>query len=341
MSTAADSADRPSTAPHRVTILPGAWVGPEICAVMQDVISAAGVEIDWQSFDAVDDVPDALLASARETGRVVRARMSGVRTTGQLPPVVLLRQTLGSWCMTRHIRALPSAPARFPDIDVVVIREASEGIYTGMEHAVADGVFEAIKVTTQAACERIARHAFEWARANGRKKVSIVHKSNIMKKSDGLFLRTAQRVAADYPDIETDEVIVDALCMRLVRWPMQFDVLLTGNLFGDIVSDLCSGLAGGLTASATTTLCDGVTLFENPHGKAPELMGRDLANPIPMVQTGVLLLRDLGETEAADRVDAAIAALAASGCQTADQGGDARCSEVRDALVAHLTAGSN
>ena len=292
-----------SQSPHRVTLLPGAWVGPEITAVMQDVIAAAGVSIAWDTFDATDHVPEALLESARSTGVVVRGRMSGVRTKGQLPPVVHLRKSLGSWAMRREVKAIPGAPARFDNIDVVVVREASEGIYTGMEHAVADGVFEAIKVTTAAACERIARHAYEWARANGRKKVSIVHKSNIMKKSDGLFLRTAQRVSKDFPDIQTDEVIVDALCMRLVRWPASFDVLLTGNLFGDIVSDLCSGLAGGLTASATTTLCDGVTLFENPHGKAPELVGRDLANPVPMVQTGVLLLRHLGETTAADRTD--------------------------------------
>jgi isocitrate dehydrogenase (NAD+) len=322
--------------PHRVTLIPGAWVGPEICEVMKDVIAAAGVSVEWETFDAVNDVPEALLASARSTGRVVRGRMSGVRTRGQLPPVVKLRQSVGSWCMMRQVKPIPCAPARFPGIDVVIIREASEGIYTGMEHEVADGVFEAIKVTTVAACERIARHAFEWARANGRKKVSIVHKSNIMKKSDGLFLKTAQRVAAEYPDIHTDEVIVDALCMRLVRWPESFDVLLTGNLFGDIVSDLCSGLAGGLTASATVTSCDGVTLFENPHGKAPDLVGRDLANPIPMVQTGVELLRHLGETSAADRIQAAIEAAYAAKCTTADQGGDARCSEVREALVAHL-----
>jgi isocitrate dehydrogenase (NAD+) len=217
-----------------------------------------------------------------------------------------------------------------------VIREASEGIYTGMEHEVAEGVFEAIKVTTRGACERIARHAYAWARSHGRKKVSIVHKSNIMKKSDGLFLRVAQEVAAEFPDIETEEVIVDALCMRLVRWPMQFDVLLTGNLFGDIVSDLCSGLAGGLTAANTITTCEGVTMFENPHGKAPELVGRDLANPVPMLLTGVDLLRDLGETAAADRIHAAVAVTTRDGLFTGDQGGEARCSEVRNAILAHL-----
>lgn len=323
-------------AAHRVTLIPGAWIGPEICAVMQEVIAAAGVNIDWESFSATSEVPEALLDSARSTGIVVRARMSGVRTKGQLPPAVELRQTLGSWCMMREVTALPGTNARFPDIDVVVFREASEGIYTGMEHAVADGVYEAIKVTTAAACERIARHAYEYARANGRKKVSIVHKSNIMKKSDGLFLRTAQAVSKDFPDIETDEVIVDALCMRLVRWPQSFDVLLTGNLFGDIVSDLCSGLAGGLTASTTTTYCDGVVLFENPHGRAPELVGRDLANPVPMVQTGVLLLRHLEEHAAADRIQAALTATCADGHCTFDVGGEARCSEVRRAILTHL-----
>jgi isocitrate dehydrogenase (NAD+) len=306
---------------------------------MRDVISAAGVDIEWEIFDAVDHIPNALIESARSTGVVVRSRMSGVRTAGQLPPVVALRQTLGSWCIKREVRALAGTTARFPKIDVVVIREASEGIYSGMEHAVADGVYEAIKVTTLTACERIARHAFEYARANGRKKVSIVHKSNIMKKSDGLFLRTAQRISQDYPDIETDEVIVDALCMRLVRWPQSFDVLLTGNLFGDIVSDLCSGLAGGLTASATTTQCSDVVLFENPHGKAPELVDRDLANPVPMLQTGILMLRHLKENDAADRIETAVIATCMAGQTTPDLGGDARCSEVRDAILSRIAQG--
>jgi len=326
------------TAAHRVTLLPGAWIGPEVTWAMRDVIAAAGVQIDWEVFEEIDEITDAMLDSARSTGRVVRARLPGSRTAGQLPTVVSLRKQLQSWCMMRHVRALPGTPARFPELDVVVMREASEDIYTGMEHEVADGVFEAIKVTTRGACERIARHAFAWARANGRKKVSIVHKSNIMKKSDGLFLKVAQEVAADYPDIETDEVIVDALCMRLVRWPMQFDVLLTGNLFGDIVSDLCSGLAGGLTAANTITLCDGVTLFENPHGKAPELVGRDLANPIPMVLTGVDLLRDLGENDAAERIYEAVVGTTAASILTGDQGGEARCSEVRDAIIARLSS---
>ncbi len=323
---------------HRVTLLPGAWVGPEITAAMQEVVAAAGVSIDWHTFDAVDDIPPEVLQSARETGVVVRARLSGERAAGHLPPPVYLRKNLGAWCMTRHVTAIPGTPARFPQLDIVVVREASEDIYTGMEHEVADGVFEAIKVTTKAACERIARQAFETARTMGRKKVTIVHKSNIMKKSDGLFLRTAQAVAADYPDIQCDEVIVDALCMRLVRWPMQFDVLLTGNLFGDIVSDLCSGLAGGLSASPTTTTCQEAVLFETPHGKAPDLVDRDLANPLPMVLTGVNLLRHLGETTAADRIQAAVHAVAARGILTGDQGGDARCSEVKDAIVAELRA---
>jgi isocitrate dehydrogenase (NAD+) len=292
----------PTASPHRVTLVPGAWIGPETCSVMQAVIAAAGVRIEWETFEVTDSVPTELIESARRTGVVVRGRMGGVRTQGQLPPVVQLRQSLGSWCMMREVKTLAGTSARFPNIDVVVVREASEGIYTGMEHAITDGVYEAIKVTTAAACERIAREAYTYARTHGRKKVSIVHKSNIMKKSDGLFLRTAQRVAKDFPDIETDEVIVDALCMRLVRWPESFDVLLTGNLFGDIVSDLCSGLAGGLTASATVTHADGVVLFDNPHGKAPDLVGQDLANPIPMLQAGILMLRHIGENTAADRI---------------------------------------
>ena len=217
-----------------------------------------------------------------------------------------------------------------------MIRETSEDIYSGMEHAVTDQVFEAVKITTRTACERIARFAFESARAANRKKVTIVHKSNIMKHSDGMFLRTGQAVGADYPDIETDEVIVDALCMRLVKNPEWFDVLLTGNLFGDIVSDLCAGLAGGITAAPSASYGDGVALFENPHGLAPGLVGTGRANPIPMLRTAVLMLEHLNETSAAKRIDEAIVKASKEGLRTVDMGGDDGCAAVQAAVLNHL-----
>ena len=322
---------------HPITLVPGDWIGPETCEVAQSVIAAAGVDVDWDTQPIEGgEISDALLESCRRTGVVLKAKVKSARRPGRLPPTVELRKSLGLWATIRPVRTLPGTPARFPDTDVIVIRETSEDIYSGIEHTVTDGVYEAIKITTRPACERIARFAYEAARARGRKKVTIVHKSNIMKLSDGLFLRVGQAVGEEYPDIETDEVIVDALCMRLVRDPSWFDVLLTGNLFGDIVSDLCAGLAGGIMASPSASFGEGIAMFENPHGNAPELVGTGRANPIPIIRTAAMMLTHLGETTAADRIEAALEAIVADGLRTVDMGGTAGCSEVQAALVGAL-----
>ncbi len=323
---------------HRVTVIPGDWIGPETMTVAQTVIAAAGVDIEWEEQTLGSaGVTEELLESCRRTGVILKGKVKSPPTLGQLPPTIQLRKALNLWSTIRPVTALPNTEARFPDIDVIVVRETSEDIYSGIEHEVTEGVYEAIKVTTRQACERIARAAFDLARSKGRKKVTIVHKSNIMKQSDGMFLRTAQAVGADYPDIETDEAIVDALCMRLVKWPMQFDVLLTANLFGDIVSDLCSGLAGGISASPSASYGDGVALFENPHGKADSIVGSGLASPIPILRTSVLMLDHLGETEAARRIEAAIRAAYSAGLQTVDLGGTDGCAAVQSAVLHHLS----
>jgi len=321
---------------HTVTLIPGDWIGPETCRVVQHVVAAMGVDIDWDEQRLDEDSIDRVVASARKSGAVLQARVAATRRAGLLPPTIQLRKQLGVWAAVRPVKALPQARARFPDLDLLVIRETSEDIYAGFEHEVTDGVYEAIKITTEAACERIARWAFYVARKHGRKKVSIVHKANIMKRSDGLFLNTAQRVARDFPDIQTEEIIVDALCMRLVTAPQRFDVLLSANLFGDIVSDLVSGLAGGITASATLSYADDVALFSNPHGRAQHLVGKNAANPVPMLQLAGYLLRHLGETQATARLEAAIAGTLAAGIRTADMGGTATMSQVRDGIIARL-----
>lgn len=319
-----------------VTLIPGDWIGPETSTVVQEVFAAAGVDVEWDVLSVSGGrLSPALLASCRRTGLVLMSRLDAARTPGVLPPTIQLRKELGLWATVRPVTALPGCGARFPDIDLVVIRETSEDIYSGFEHEVTDGVFEAVKVTTRAASERIARFAYRWARDNGRRKVTIVHKSNIMKRSDGLFLSVAQQVGAEFPDIQTDEVIVDALCMKLVRNPRVFDVLLTGNLFGDIVSDLASGLGGGITAGHSASFGEGCALFANPHGKAPELVGTGRANPIPLLRAGLLLLRHAGRAGAADRVESALRA-ASSGLRTVERGGEDGCAEVRDAVLAHL-----
>ena len=322
---------------HHVTLLSGDWIGPECASAVQRIIAAAGVDIHWEEHTlSQGTVGSELLDSCRKTGVILKARTASKPSVGLLPPTIQLRKKLGLWATVRPVKALMGVEAKFPETDVVVIRETSEDIYSGFEHELTDGVFEAIKITTSTACERIARYGYEYAKANGRKKVTIVHKSNIMKKSDGMFLRIAKKVASEYPDIETEEVIVDALCMKLVRWPHSFDVLLTLNLFGDIVSDLCSGLAGGITASPSASYGDNIAMFECLHGKAPELVGTGKANPIPLLKASLMMLTHLGEVSATNRIQAAIESALASGVRTADLGGDQGCEDMTSAIIAGL-----
>jgi len=315
---------------HQVTLIPGDWVGPETCEAVKTVIAAAGVEIDWDEQHCPNGhITEELLKSCKKNKVVLKARIGAQAEVGQHPATVELRKALELWATVRPVKALSGVGAKFPDIDVVVVRETSEDIYSGFEHQVSEGVFEAVKVTTEAACRRIARYGFDYARAHGRKKLTIVHKANIMKKSDGMFLRIAKEVAKDYPDIEVNETIVDALCMWLVKAPHYYDVLLTLNLFGDIVSDLCSGLAGGITASPSVSYNpeSGLALFENLHGKAPELVGKNKANPIPMLNASVMMLEHLGEKAAAERIQIAIVAAVTQGIRTVDMGGSHSCSD--------------
>jgi len=320
---------------HDVTLIPGDWVGPETCEVVKSILAAAGVGIVWDEHMLGRGGPEeALLASCRRTGVVLKARSEAIRQPGQLPATLQLRRALGLWAIVRPVQALPNTGARFPATDLIVVREISEGIYSGLEHEVAQGVFEAVKVTTAAACERIARFAYELALEKGRKTVTIAHKSNIMKKSDGMFLRIATEVGQAYADqgIETESAIVDALCMRLVRNPNQFDLLLTPNLFGDIVSDLCAGLAGGITASPSAAYGDGgIAMFENPHGRAAELVGTGKANPIPMLRAALLMLAHLGEHTAAERISDAL-------IEVCEAGGAQGCQDVREKMVERVSS---
>ncbi|MBM76695.1 MAG: isocitrate dehydrogenase [Proteobacteria bacterium] len=327
---------------YKITLIEGDWIGPEVSAVMKEVVSASGVSIEWETHAFEQgQLTDELLISCHRNGLVVKGRTEAVRREGQLPSTVALKKELGLWGTVRPVKSLKGVGSRFIDLDLVVIRETSEDIYAGFEHQVTEGVFEAVKITTQRACEQIAIKAFDYALANGRKKVTIVHKSNIMKKSDGMFLRTAKRLSEQYPDLEVNEVIVDALCEKLVRWPYQFDVLLTLNLFGDIVSDLCSGLAGGIVASPS--MSEGIYrgapifLFEALHGKVPELVGKDQANPIPMLNVATMLLRHLKEDSAADKIQKGIETTLLNGIKTQDLGGSSSTSEFKHALLKELS----
>ncbi len=317
-----------------ISMIVGDGGGPRTCEALRQVIAATGVTIDWDLQDPAD--VDAVLNSIRQTKLAVRAKYRAAKPVGKQPYVIHMRKSLGVNTILRHVKNLPGLPARAQGVDIRIVREASEDIYAGFEHTAAEGVYETVKVTTRAACERISRFAFDLARAEGRKKVTTVHKANILKKADGMFLRTSQEIAAGYPDIQHDEVIVDALCMKLVRWPQSFDVLLCGNLFGDIVSDCAAGMAGGVTVAVGMNIGPDVTIFDNPHGIGTEDCGADGASPYPMLRLGGLLLRHIGETGAGDRLEAAMGATLLAGVHTSDMGGSASCTDVVNAVLRHL-----
>ena len=311
---------------HDVTLLPGEAGGnPRILDATLELIAATGVEIAWDVHPTRDhELTDAFLASARRTGLVLLPFLRGKRDVGLPAPIVQIRRALGCYANVRPVHALPGLNERFPELDVIVVRETSEDIYTGFEHESVKGMFEGLKVTTEAACERIARYAFELARAQGRRKVTTVHKSNIMKKSDGLFLRTAQRVATEYPDIEHDERIVDALCMQLVMYPERFDILLCANLFGDIVADLAAGIGGGRgNCPSMNHSSEGVRIFSVGHGDDLDVENSERANPMSLLFSSVLMLRELGEADAADRLMAAVTGALEAGVRPVLSGGSA------------------
>ncbi|TNE90279.1 MAG: NAD-dependent isocitrate dehydrogenase [Deltaproteobacteria bacterium] len=322
---------------HSVTLLPGDTTGPAMCAEIKNLIAHLGVDIAWEEHVLTEgDLTDAALASVRSTKTALMAYHHGKRDQGVLPPVVQLRQAVNSFANVRPVHLLKGLPSRFEAVDLAVVRETTEDIYAHLEHESIPDTYESLKVTTKAACARIARFAFEYARETGRKKVTIVHKANIMKKSDGMFLNTARLVATEYPDIEVEDVIVDALCMKLIIHPERFDVLVAGNLFGDIVADVCAGIGGGPANCPSVNVSeDGVRLFSSPHGDRP---GADpaKANPLALLLPTVIMLRHLGETEAANRLMGGIESVLERGVHPHGMGGSATCDDFCKALRAAL-----
>ncbi|MEZ4236372.1 MAG: isocitrate/isopropylmalate family dehydrogenase [Myxococcota bacterium] len=297
---------------HEVTAVPGD--APRTMGRVVGLLAAAGADLTWDQPSPASSHAD-MLRSAQRTGLALVAPR---RWRGRGPsPAVVLREELGVFAQHRPVKALPGLPCRHPDTDLLVVRETTEDVYAHLEHESIPGVFESLKVTTEGACERIARHAFEVARAQGRKRVTIVHKANIMKLSDGMFLRVGQRVAQDYPDIACDEVIVDALCMKLVLDPTRFDVLLCGNLFGDIVADLCAGLVGGGSNAPSMNLAPGAALFTAGWGDTAEVDGTDAANPLPVLLPALFLLRHVGDAAAERRLEGALVGALEAGAPVA------------------------
>src|SRR5918911_763231 len=329
-------------AKHTITLIPGDGIGPEVSAAVVQIIEAAGADIQWETYyagaQALEKFGSTLPAELLESIKRNRVALKGPITTpvgkGFTSVNVGLRKALDLYANLRPVRALPNVPSRYPELDLVVVRENTEDLYSGIEHVVVPGVVESLKIITEKASTRVARFAFEFARREGRRKVTAVHKANIMKLSDGLFLECFRNVSKDYPEIEADDKIVDNACMQLVMRPEQFDVMLLENLYGDIVSDLCAGLIGGLGLVPGANIGELGAVFEALHGSAPDIAGQNIANPTALLQSAVLMLRHLGEREAADRVERAMLKVFNEGkVRTRDIGGTARTDEFARAVI--------
>jgi isocitrate dehydrogenase (NAD+) len=331
-----------------ITLIPGDGIGPEVTEATRRVLDAAGAELDYDlqvaGAEALarhgDPLPDAVLESIRRNRVALKGPVTTPVGKGFRSVNVRLRQELDLYANLRPVRTLSAVPHRFEGVDLVIVRENTEGLYSGIEHVVVPGVVESLKIITERASTRIARFAFEYARREGRKRVTAVHKANIMKLSDGLFLECFRKVAREYPDIVADDRIIDNLCMQLVLRPEDYDMLLLENLYGDIVSDLAAGLVGGLGVVAGANIGELGAVFEAVHGSAPDIAGKNVANPLALMRSGVLMLRYLGRDGAAERVRRALRQVVVERrILTRDLGGEATTSGFADAVVEALEAG--
>jgi isocitrate dehydrogenase (NAD+) len=327
---------------HTVVLIPGDGIGPEVVEAAQKVIEATGVEIEWKTFEAGakawerygTPLPEAILEGIRQSRVALKGPVTTPIGAGFSSITVALRKGLGLYANLRPVRSIPGVPSRYRDVDLVVVRENTEGLYSGIERRVDDDTAEAVKRVTRRASLRIARFAFDYAQRHQRKMVTAVHKANILKLSDGLFLECAREVAADYPEIEYRERIVDALCLDLVLDPDRHDVLLCPNLYGDIVSDLAAGLVGGLGFVPAANIGDGMAVFEAVHGSAPDIAGQGIANPTALILAGAMMLSYLGEDEADRIIEKAVREVYTHGERlTPDVGGTATTQEMADAVL--------
>jgi isocitrate dehydrogenase (NAD+) len=328
-----------------VTLIKGDGIGPEVSDAVLSILDAAGAPLRFEEVvvglraeqTEGDLLPSRALDSIRRNGVALKGPVETPVGKGFASINVRLRKTLDLYANLRPVKNLPSVASRFQDVDLVVVRENTEDLYSGLEHIVVPGVVESLKIITEAASTRIARFAFEYARRRGRKRVTAIHKANIMKLSDGLFLECFRRVSREYPDIAADDRIVDAACMRLVMSPGSFDVMLMENLYGDILSDLAAGLVGGLGLVPGANIGQAAAVFEAVHGTAPDIAGQNRANPTALLLSAVLMLRYLELLQHADRVEQALNATLAAGVRTADLGGTAGTKEFAEAVAQRLT----
>jgi isocitrate dehydrogenase (NAD+) len=327
---------------HAITLIPGDGIGPEVASNVVRIIEASGAEVEWETHFAGaqalekfgETLPKDLLESIKRNKVALKGPITTPIGKGFTSVNVGLRKSLDLYANLRPVRALPNVPCRYPELDLIVVRENTESLYSGIEHVVVPGVVESLKIITEKASTRIARFAFEHARSEGRKKVTAVHKANIMKLSDGLFLDCFRKVSESYPEIEANDKIVDNACMQLVMRPEQFDIMLLENLYGDIVSDLCAGLVGGLGLVPGANIGELGAVFEAVHGSAPDIAGQGIANPTALLQSGILMLKYIGQREAADRTENAMLKVFKEGkVRTRDIGGTAKTAEFADAII--------
>jgi isocitrate dehydrogenase (NAD+) len=330
-----------TTVPHTITLIPGDGIGPEVTNAVVRMLAASGVAIEWETHQAGvlafertgQTLPVELIDSIRRNKVALKGPVTTPIGGGFTSVNVGLRKALDLYANLRPVWNLPGVAARFENVDLVIVRENTEDLYAGLEHEVVPGVVESLKIITERASMRIAEFAFAYAQRRGRRRVTAIHKANIMKQSDGLFIECSRRVARDHPAITYDERIVDAACMQLVMNPSQFDVLVMPNLYGDIVSDLCAGLVGGLGVVGAANLGAGIGVFEAVHGSAPDIAGRGVANPTALLLSAVLMLGHIGEDAAADRLMKALATVLTTGrIRTRDLGGSASTTEFADAI---------
>ena len=326
---------------HTITLIPGDGIGPEVSASVVRILKASGTDITWDRHDAGvvalerhgTTLPHPLLDSVERNKVALKGPLTTPIGTGFTSVNVGLRKALDLYANLRPVYNLKGVESRFQNIDLILVRENTEDLYSGLEHEVIPGVVESLKIITEKASTRIAHFAFEYARKHGRTRVTSVHKANIMKLSDGLFIDCARNVARDYLDIQYDERIVDAACMHLVMTPEKFDVLLMPNLYGDILSDLCAGLVGGLGVVGSGNMGTSTAVFEAVHGTAPDIAGKNLANPMALLMSAIMMLRHIGEDGRADAVMQALTRVVANpASRTRDLGGTATTTEFTDAI---------
>ncbi len=332
---------------HQVTLIPGEGIGPEVATVTRRILEAAGVQIEWQEIagrtgeptDQGQRVNQAAIDSVRRNRVALKGPMATAIAGGAPSVNVALRKSLDLYANLRPVKNVPGVKSHFEDVDLILVRENTEDLYSGLEHEVVPGVVESLKIITEKASTRIARFAFDYARRHGRKKIHAIHKANIMKLSDGLFLRSVRTVAAQFPEIQYKELIVDNACMQIVMDPLQFDMLLLPNLYGDVMSDLAAGLVGGLGVVPSANIGDDCAMFEAVHGTAPDIAGKGLANPTALLMSALLMLDHLGERPAAEKIEAALLKTYSDGIYTTrDVGGKANTEQFTNAVLEALGA---